>query len=276
MSRGDKLMSVMMFRVSRKRCRDSACLMSCLVLSTQGIAHAAIYDALCGESDCQIDVSGRGIGGPEGFIPANLVSQWSVGQNSGYHGGKGVAGGLGGATAGAVAGGLLLGPIGLLGGLLGGGIAGSGAGKEFEGFFTVTGYDKQGNKIAHSFYFINKKPATRLRSSLPSVTGLALGEQRSVEELEVAFAKMSAAAAQSGSASGANAIGINPQETGSVKVALPTRLGESQVALDLARDGCWEDVLVQDPALTAWASANPILAEKKMIGDGYKICGDRN
>ena len=60
-------------------------------------------------------MDGRGISGPGGFIPSELVSKWTVGTDSSYHGGKGVAGGLGGATAGAIGGGLLLGPIGLLG-----------------------------------------------------------------------------------------------------------------------------------------------------------------
>ena len=100
-------------------------------------AQAETYDALCGDSGCSINVDGRGISGPGGLIPSELVSKWTVGTDSGFHGGKGVAGGLGGATAGAVGGALLLGPIGLLGGLIGGAMAGSGAGKEFEGYFTV-------------------------------------------------------------------------------------------------------------------------------------------
>lgn len=62
-----------------------------------------------------------------------------MGTDSGFHGGKGVAGCLGGATAGAVGGALLLGPIGLLGGLIGGAMPGSGPGKEFEGSFTIVG-----------------------------------------------------------------------------------------------------------------------------------------
>ena len=133
-------------------------------------------------------MDGRGISGPGGFIPSELVSKWTVGTDSSYHGGKGVAGGLGGATAGAIGGGLLLGPIGLLGGLIGGAMAGSGAGKEFEGYFTVVGYNKEGEKISNSFRFINKKPANRLRSALPAITGLSMGEERTAQELEVAYA----------------------------------------------------------------------------------------
>jgi len=248
-----------------------------LLISSPISAFAATYDALCEGSNCQINVSGRGIGGPEGFIPAELVSKWSVGQNSGYHGGKGVAGGLGGATAGAIAGGLLLGPIGLLGGLIGGGIAGSGAGKEFEGYFTVAGYNKEGKKIAHSFYFINQKPAKRLRSSLPSITGLALGEERTADELEVAFANIrsnaGSTAANSSGLSGrlGAAMGPDPQ---SITASLPVRLGESDKAKAISVANCWETHLSSNPSLQVWASANPILAENQRVKTGFKICND--
>ena len=114
------------------------------------------------DMECQISVSGKGVGSPAGFTPSDLISQWSVGKASDYDSGKGVAGGLGGAFAGALGGGLLLSPIGLLGGLIGGGIAGSDAGKEFEGYFTIVGYNRKGEKVAHNFFFINRKPVKRL------------------------------------------------------------------------------------------------------------------
>ena len=228
-------------------------------------AQAETYDALCGDSGCTISVDGRGISGPGGFIPSELVSKWTVGSDSGYHGGKGVAGGLGGATAGAIGGGLLLGPIGLLGGLIGGAIAGSGAGKEFEGYFTVVGYNKDGEKISNSFRFINKKPASRLRSALPAVTGLSMGEERTAAELEVAYA---------------NYIQGKPSSSD----GLPARLGmgnsnDSQVAAttrpQLSRPAAaglltWETYLEQRN-LVAWAEANPEMAEQlrlKLIAKG--------
>lgn len=46
------------------------------------------YDALCGNSGCTINVDARGISGPGGFIPNDLVSHWTVGSDSGYHGAK--------------------------------------------------------------------------------------------------------------------------------------------------------------------------------------------
>ena len=257
--------------------KTAAATVSILAITSPLSVVAATYDALCEGSGCQISVSGKGIGGPDGFIPAELVSKWSVGQSSGYHGGKGVAGGLGGATAGAIAGGLLLGPIGLLGGLIGGGIAGSGAGKEFEGYFTVAGYNKEGKKIAHSFYFINPKPAKRLRSSLPSITGLGIGEERSAEELEVAFANLGSSS--SGVNSTANGLpgrlgsALSAQNSPTV-TSLPTRLGQSEKARSLAASNCWETYLSSNPALENWASANPALAENQRIKKGLVKCED--
>jgi len=255
--------------------KTAAVPLAVLLISSPISAFAATYDALCEGSNCQISVSGRGIGGPEGFIPAELISKWSVGQNTGYHGGKGVAGGLGGATAGAIAGGILLGPIGLLGGLIGGGIAGSGAGKEFEGYFTVAGYNKEGKKIAHSFYFINPKPAKRLRSSLPSITGLSLGEERSAEELETAFAAISSKGSIANGDSEplpgrlGNALSVQNKPT---KSSLPTRLGESERAKDIAIANCWEKHLSSNPSLEIWANANPTRAENQRLKSGFDKC----
>ena len=230
------------------------------------VAQAETYDALCGDSGCSISVDGRGISGPGGFIPSELVSKWTVGTDSGYHGGKGVAGGLGGATAGAIGGGLLLGPIGLLGGLIGGAMAGSGAGKEFEGYFTVVGYNKEGEKISNSFRFINKKPANRLRSALPAVTGLSMGEERTAQELEVAYA---------------NFIQGKPASSD----GLPTRLGvgatpvartptikttPSPVLQGSTGELAW-DAYLEQRNLVAWAEANPEMAEQlrqKLIAKG--------
>ena len=232
----------------------SVAVISNLVLLASS-AKAETYDALCGNSGCTINVDGRGISGPGGFIPNELVSRWSVGSDSGYHGGKGVAGGLGGATAGAIGGGLLLGPIGLLGGLIGGAMAGSGAGKEFEGYFTVVGYNKNGEKISNSFRFINKKPANRLRSALPAITGLSMGEERTAEELEVAYSNYSQG------------------KTSSVD-GLPARLGVgSSIASGVAKPQrpqpsnrpsatqTWDDYLNQR-GLVAWAEANPKVADQ--------------
>ncbi len=217
-------------------------------------SNAAIYDAICDDMDCQIDVTARGVGGPAGFIPADYISSWSSGKTSDYHAGKGVAGGLGGATGGAIAGALLLGPIGLLGGLIGGAVAGSKAGKEFEGYFTIIGYNKDGEKISHSFYFINHKPAKRLRSQLPGVTGLAYGEQRTLAELEASFA---------GEGEGESTLNDSN---------LPSKLGEKGSSRITKKEKCWSEYLSSNPAMNTWADANPGLAEKQRLKSGYLLC----
>ena len=225
---------------------------------------AETFDALCGNSNCTIGVDGRGISGPGGFIPSELVSKWSVGSNSGYHGGKGVAGGLGGATAGAVGGAVLLGPIGLLGGLIGGAMAGAGAGKEFEGYFTVVGYNKEGEKISNSFRFINKKPANRLRTALPAVTGLAMGEERTAEELEVAYANYS-----QGKSISPDGLPARLGMAGSVATKAPTPKLQNNATRAKGLP-TWENYL-NERNLAVWAEANPAMAQQlkqKLIANG--------
>lgn len=221
-----------------------------LLLLGTGTALAGTYDALCVDMECQISVSGKGVSSPAGFTPTDLISQWNVGKASDYDAGKGVAGGLGGATAGAIGGAVLLGPIGLLGGLIGGAVAGADAGKEFEGYFTIVGYNKKGEKIAHNFFFINRKPVKRLLSELPLVTGLALGEERDLNDIEAAF---------SGESQSAN-----------TKENLPSRLGQTKSAAK--KKNCWEDYLNSNPAMAVWASNNPKLADKQRIKSGYNLC----
>ena len=237
-------------RVGLKHLKNQIFAATSLLLLGAGTALAGTYDALCGDMECQISVSGKGVSSPAGFTPTDLISQWNVGKASDYDAGKGVAGGLGGATAGAVGGAILLGPIGLLGGLIGGAIAGSDAGKEFEGYFTIVGYNKKGEKIAHNFFFINRKPVKRLLSELPLVTGLALGEERDLVDIEAAF---------SGESKGAN-----------TKQDLPSRLGQAKSAAN--KNKCWGDYLNSNPAMSVWASNNPTLAEKQRIKSGYNLC----
>lgn len=224
-----------------------------LLLLGTGTALAGTYDALCGEVECQISVSGKGVGSPAGFTPSDLISQWGVGKASDYDAGKGVAGGLGGATAGALGGAILLGPIGLLGGLIGGAIAGSGAGKEFEGYFTIVGFNRKGEKIAHNFFFINPKPVKRLLAELPLVTGLALGEERDLNDIEAAF---------SGESQSTN-----------TKQDLPSRLGKTKTTTK--KNKCWEDYLNSNPAMAVWAASNPNLADQQRVKSGYNLC-DKN
>lgn len=219
------------------------------LLASSSCAIAGTYDALCGDIECQITVSAKGISSPSGFTPSNLISMWSVGKASDFNAGKAVAGGLGGATAGLVGGAILLGPVGALAGLLGGAVAGGKSGKEFEGFFAVVGYNKKGDKISHSFYFINEKPVKRLLMELPVITGLAQGEERELQEIESNFAD--------------DKLDVSTD-------ALPAKLGSYKSSKENKK--CWSEYLNSNPAMAVWSDNNPSLSEKQRIKSGYENC----
>ena len=162
-------------RVGLKHLKNQIFAATSLLLLGAGTALAGTYDALCGDMECQISVSGKGVSSPAGFTPKDLISQWNVGKASDYDAGKGVASGLGGATAGAVGGAILLGPIGLLGGLIGGAIAGSDAGKEFEGYFTIVGYNKkkgEGGELPITSFSLIASPSKDYSPSCHLLLGL--------------------------------------------------------------------------------------------------------
>ena len=153
-------------------------------------------------------------------------------------------------------------------------MAGSGAGKEFEGYFTVVGYNKVGEKISNSFRFINKKPANRLRTALPAVTGLSMGEERTAEELEVAYAAYSQGKATSTDGLPAR-LGMN----GAVVSATPTKTARKTTAPSFTAQKpssrsngakTWEAYL-NERNLVAWAEANPEVAaqlRQKLVAKG--------
>ena len=164
---------------------------ACLPVSmflTSTSAYATTYDAYCGKKvKCQITLTAQGFSAPAGFMPQGLIAKWYSGGTEDFNWAKGTAGSLGAGTAGAAGGSVLLGPIGLLGGLVGGAIHGSKAGKELDLFYTVVGYNTRGEQFSQNFYFINKKPAAKISMELPMLTGLAMGQERSKEDLKAAF-----------------------------------------------------------------------------------------
>jgi hypothetical protein len=111
--------------------------------------------------------------------------------------------------------------------------------------FNVVGYDPSGQKITHQFRFVNPKPAGRVRAELPLVSGLAMGQTRSLEELRLA-----AGTSVSGS--------LLPDRLDSNDLAPAPAKSAEQVA---AADGRWERYL-QDRGLVDWAAANPHLADQ--------------
>jgi hypothetical protein len=193
-------------------------------------ALAGSYEALCGGTKCTIQVTPRGIDSPQGSIPASRVSYWSVNGESSTSVGTGVA------TT------ILFGGIGLLGFLA----------KNHEFDFTVDGYDAEGRRVAMQFKFKNDKPAKKLTSELYRVSGLAMGRQRSIAEIQ---------AIESGEAP------LNAME-GTVEPTLADT--KKQKKLDCGRvlqdyDCNYEKYLAANPTVKAWAENNPELAAKERI-----------
>jgi hypothetical protein len=155
-----------------------------LALALPAPAAASSYQALCGNTPCTITLDPNGIAGMNRFIPIGRIARWYTGGQETYDRTTGTVGAVGGGTAGAIAGGILLGPIGLLGGMVGGAFAGSNAGKSADLYFSVVGYDSNGVKSTLNFRFINPRPASLMRQELPMYTGLAMGQTRSLAELE--------------------------------------------------------------------------------------------
>ena len=153
-------------------------------------ASAGIYDALCENLDCKIVLAGKGVTGPQGFIPAHRVVQWYTGGGEDHNRAAQAVGTGGGAVGGAIVGGLatcwtivLCGP-GIVAGGAAGGVGGSQIGKSADYYFTIVGYNQEGKKTIQSFNFINKKPVGKIMQELPLVTGLAMGELRTMDEIK--------------------------------------------------------------------------------------------
>ena len=192
-------------------------------------ALAGSYEALCGGTKCTIQVSPQGIDSPQGSIPASRVSYWSVNGESSTSVGTGVA------TT------ILFGGIGLLGFLA----------KNHDFDFTVDGYDAEGRRVAMQFKFKNNKPAKRLTSELYQVSGLAMGRQRSINEIQ---------AIESGEAP------LNAMQ-GTIEPALATtkqrQLNCGRVLQDY---NCNYDAYLEaNPSVKAWAESNPELAAKERV-----------
>jgi len=153
------------------------------------MSQAADYQALCGETDCSIRISPENIQTPSGEIPAHRVITWIRGGSQNFdsgNAGSGTAIGIaGGATAGAIATcwTIILCPLGIIGGGAAGGLTGHKLGYSTEYQFVIVGYDKNGKKIIQEFHFQNMKPVNRMIWELPAITGLGMGERRSIEDI---------------------------------------------------------------------------------------------
>lgn len=135
-------------------------LLSQLVVSLP--VSAGQYEALCGGVKCTITVSASGISSPFGTIPPKRVTYWGNSGESKTSVGTGVA------TT------VLLGGIGLLGFLA----------KNHQYSFTVNGFDASGRNVSMQFEFKNDKPVKQLASEMSALTGLGMGQTRTVDDIK--------------------------------------------------------------------------------------------
>lgn len=122
---------------------------------------AGQYEALCSGTKCTVVVSPTEIASPFGSIPAKRVTYWGNTGDSKTSVGTSVT---------------LFGGIGLLGSLA----------KNQQYIFTINGFDAAGKSVSMSFEFKNDKPAKRLMQEMVEVTGLGMGQTRTVEEIRAA------------------------------------------------------------------------------------------
>ena len=199
------------------------------VITLQSSALSSTYDAICGGVGCSISVTAESINAPGVNIPTSRVTSWSMGGDSKTSVGTGVA------TT------IVFGPIGLLGFLA----------KNESYHVSISGYDKDGDKTSISFQFKNSKPAKRIASQLPSVTGLAMNETRSKQEI------LTAEAMGEGAGDSLNSGTAAKPDSGSLFAqAKPAR-------------NCWTTYLDGNPNMKIWADANPGAAaqNKKRFDD---------
>ena len=193
-------------------------------------AIAGTYEALCGGTKCTVYISASEIRSPYGSIKPQRVTDWGGGGDSNTSVGTGVA------TT------VLFGPIGLLGFLA----------KNHDFNFMINGYDDAGRKTSLNIQFKNDKPAKRFVNEMQMVTKLGMGQTRTAKEIM-------AAEAMGVSASTGTLEGDAQAESATIK---------SEVIVK-PQGNCWNAYLDANPAMKAWAEANPTMAEqnKKKFDD---------
>lgn len=190
-----------------------------------GLASPAIagtYEALCGGTNCTVVIGPELISSPFGAIPTSRVTNWGGGGGSSTQVGTGVA------TT------VLFGPIGLLGFLA----------KNHDYNFVVNGYDDKGKKASLSIQFKNDKPAKRFINEMQQVTQLGMGQTRTAKEI------MSEEASGGGLSTGTLEGDAQAQELKSSVKTITNAVNKN----------CWSAYLDKNPAMKAWADANPAMA----------------
>ena len=127
-----------------------------------GSAHAGTYQAMCGNTKCNVNVNGRQISTPLGSVPAKRVTQWGLTGKSKTNISTGIW------TT------VMLGPLGLLGFFA----------KHSDFNFLVNGYNQKVVKTSLQFKFKNNKPVEGLVQEMAMVTGIGMGEIRTALEIK--------------------------------------------------------------------------------------------
>jgi hypothetical protein len=245
-----------------------------LFITANSSALASTYDALCNEIACKISLDGRGIAGPVGFIPAHRIAQWYTGGGEEHNAAASAAGATGGALGGAFVGAvatcwtIILCPIGIIGGGVAGGMGGSRAGKSADFYFSVVGYNQEGKKTILSFNFLNKKPAKKMLQELPVMSGLGMGEMRSIEAIRAGDSR----AADYGTGKPQLPETIENASSKPKSASLPETLGESLSTMQPVKaEGakCWSDYLKLS-GMNEWAKANSAAAQR--LKNKYSDC----
>jgi len=136
--------------------------LSAVLLIGIGSVHAGTYEAMCGNTKCNVNINGKQVSTPMGTIPAKRVTQWGLTGKSKTNISTGAW------TT------VMLGPLGLLGFFA----------KHSDYNFLVNGYNKQGDKTSLQFKFKNNKPVESLIQEMPMVTGIGMGEIRTALEIK--------------------------------------------------------------------------------------------
>ena len=217
----------------------------------QGAALAGTYQALCNGGKCNVSITGEGISHPDGFMPATRIKSWSAGGSSETDNTTGII------TT------IAFGLPGLMGF----------AAKKHDYQFSVSGYDEDGDSMHLSWRFINNKPANRMMSEMPTISGLRRGQRRSIEDIKAIEAAGGDFAVAKASGSGSrlddatnisNKPRIASSGLGSLKENKLDGIGGPSLPAN-----CWSSYLTSNPAMKQWAEANPSMAaqNKKRFDD---------
>ena len=204
---------------------------SALVL-LQYPCQAGEYQALCDGIKCTIVITPDLIKSPSAEISTSRVSFWGRTGQSKSSIGTGVT------TT------VLFGGIGLLGFLA----------KDHHYDFTINGFDASGQKASIHFEFRNDVPVKQLSSELESLTGLAMGQTRTIQEI---------LAKEQGQEQRLPSLVNKDSAPVLGKVQQPT------ASTSQPPKNCWSTYLTTHPAMQVWAEANPTQAKqnKKKFDD---------